>query len=83
MENLALMMIGFLGGLIVWDMRERAAAQRRMKEAEEKLTESMAKLSELHNSSMLANQELQNKVQSLEQAYKAASSSAVATKRFI
>lgn len=73
--------IGFIAGLVVWDMRLRAQALKRIEEQEKQLTESARKLSDLHNSAMAANQDLQNKVQSLEQAYRA-QVNPIAVKRF-
>lgn len=81
MNELILIIQGIIIGLFAADLtwRKRLRSDLELKEAELKIATKT--LSDLHNSAMAANQDLQNKVQSLEQAYRAQSQVA-AVKRF-
>lgn len=73
---------GIFVGVVLWDMWDRQKARRMIEGKEKELAEAAKKLSDLHNSAMTANQDLQNKVQSLEAAYRAQQNPTIGVKRF-
>lgn len=61
---------GILIGLVSWDMAQRKKTTMRLVEQEEKLISGTKALADLHNAAMKANEDLQNRIQSLELAVK-------------
>lgn len=80
--EVAIYIAGIFVGIVIWDMWDRAKARRLIEGKEKELQEAAKKLSDLHNSAMAANQDLQNKVQSLEAAYRAQQNPTIGVKRF-
>lgn len=61
---------GILIGIVAWDMSLRKKTNLRLVEQEEKLISGTKALADLHNAAMKANEDLQNRIQSLELAMK-------------
>lgn len=74
METVILaIMVGFLGGLITWDLRQRTITGNGMKAAEDELKKNAATLADLHNKAAAENIDLRNRLESLELALKSVS----------